>query len=105
MRVAIRVLVGIAVLGGLLAVNVLCSGCVAAAALLFAYFAAVVAVGLIVAAILDYRENRTMRRGPVRHFTGHCHECGNEMLQVGPVWICATCDRAPTHRVIGRRRR
>ncbi len=105
MRVAATAPIGAAAVGSLMAVSVIWSGCLAAASLLLAYFAGVTALGLVVAAMVDTREERTLRGGPVRHFTGHWHECGKPLIQTGPVWICPTCDRVPQHFVIGRRRR
>ena len=105
MRVFFTAIGGALAVGALLATHVACSGCLAAATLLLAYFVAIVAVGLTVAAFVNRREDRSLRGGPSRRFTGHCHECGRSMLQTGPVWICPTCDRAPAHYFVGRRRR
>jgi len=105
MRVIVRAVIGAAAAGGLLMVSITCRGCVAAGAVLLAYFVAVAGLGFTVAAYVDYREERTLRDGQIRRFTGHCHECGKRMLQTGPVWICPTCDRAPAHFFVGRRRR
>lgn len=105
MRVIVRAVIGAAVAGGLFAISITCRGCLAAGALLLAYFVAVAGLGFTVAAYVDYREDRTLRGGPTRQFTGHCHECGRHMLQTGAVWICPICDRAPAHFFVGRRRR
>ena len=104
MQVVIRAVGGAAVAVALFVASVMCSGCVAAGMLLLAYFAAIVAVGLTVAAFVDRREDRSLRGGLRRDFTGHCHECGRHMLQTGPVWICPICDRAPAHFAVGRRK-
>ena len=85
-------------------VFLLAAGGIAAAALLLALFVSVAALGFVLAGVVDLREDRTLASGPVYHFTGHCHLCGRAMLQTGTVWICAICDRAPIHHLVGRHR-